>query len=423
MTPSTAPLPAGRSLRGVRAAAGQWWPAAAVLTLVVASEYKWRLRPNDQAVAGEPDPFVLLEIGLYALVAVLLFLRFRPGSRLRRAELPVTYLAYAYAVVLAGSALYAPYPELALVRGAQVLVLLALSRSIARHADDAALHRVAHAYAVLMAGSVVFGVLVPFPRLPTQPDRFTWLYVHPVQAGSMLAVAVVLLTAYALTGGLARTGPRWPPPAYWALLAVCAGGLVATKTRGAVAGAVVGVLVVLWTRWRGRRRVEAALVSTTVLVVAVLGAGRWIEAYFARGESAERLATLNSRTDLWEYAIELFARQPLYGYGLTASRGLFLERIGLGGGHNALVNLLVDTGTVGALVWLALLAALLVTALRLARTRPALRVERMVVLSVLLAMLANSVFTEGMGAPATALCTWLFVLLAWVAVAHRTGSP
>ncbi|WP_370949024.1 O-antigen ligase family protein [Amycolatopsis sp. cg5] len=392
---------------------GAIWPVACVLALVVASDYKFRLRANDQAVTGNADLFVLAEIGTYGLVAVFLFVRFRPNTRVRRPDV-VTFLSYAYALILAGSALYSPYLKLALVRGAQVLVVLALSRALARHAKPADMHRLAHGFFVLIAGSVLFGLLVHFPQGKLQAGRFTWLYVHPVEAGEMLAIAVVLLAGYVLAHGLDRAGPRWPLPVYLVLLAICVGGLVATKTRGAVIGAIVGVLLVVWTRWRGQRKVEAGVVLAVVLITIALSSSSAIESFFARGESLAKLSTLNSRTDLWGYAFELFPQHPLYGFGLTASRGLFLESIGLGGGHNALVNLLMDTGILGAACWLALLAAVLLAARRLS-----LPVERMMILSALPAMIANSVFTEGLGAPANVGCTWLFVLAAWVNVARR----
>jgi O-antigen ligase len=405
-----------------RAAAGRRWPVLCVVALIVASDYKFRLRANDQSVAGNADPFVLLEIGLYALVGCFLFVRFRPRPRIRRGTL-LTCLGFAYALVLAGSALYAPYPELALVRAGQVLVVLALSRSIARHGTLADLHRIAHGYLLLITGSVLFGLLMPFPQLPTQTGRFTWLYVHPVQAGEMLAIAVVLLAGYVVTNGLERTGPRWRLPVYPALLAVCAGSLLATKTRGAVLGAIVGILVVVWTRWRGQRKVEAGVVLAVVLIAIALTSSSAIESFFARGESLATLSTLNSRTDLWGYAFDLFPQHPLYGFGLTSSRGLFLDTIGLGGGHNAVVNLLIDTGALGAFTWLALLAALLITTMRLSRTRtgPASR-DRCLILALTLAMIANSVFTEGLGAPANVACTWLFVIIAWVNLAVNRSA-
>lgn len=412
---SSAPAAVGRAR--LRPARPPVWPVLCVLALVVVSDFQFRLRENNQAVAGNADPFVLLEIATYGCVALFLFLRFRPRPVLRRTS-RLVYLGYAYGAVLAGSAVYSPYLALALVRAGQVVVVIALLRAIALHTDIRTPHRIAHAFAGLMAACVVVGMVMPFPRLPLQEERFTWLYVHPVQAGEMLAIAVVVLAGYVITTGLERGGPHWPLGIYLVLLALCGGGLIATRTRGAVLGAAVGVAVVLWTRWRGARKLEVVALGTVFVAMIAVSGAEAIEQYFARGESVDRLASLNARTDLWEHAFELVAQHPLYGYGLTASRGLFLESMGLGGGHNALVNLLVDTGLLGALLWLALLAGIGIAASRLLRSTGASRVDGILVLAVLLGMIANSVFTEGLGSPANASFTWLYLLLAWVLLAR-----
>jgi exopolysaccharide production protein ExoQ len=395
------------------------WPVVCVLLLVVASDYKLRLRADTQSLSGNPDPMVLFEVAAYAGVAAFLFFRFHPTIRLKRANMLV-FSAYAYVAILVVSALYSPYHALAVVRACQVVVVLALCRSIARHAGRSALHEIAHGYAVLVAGSVVFGVLVPFPRLRTQPDRFTWLYLHPVIAGQFLAIAVVVLIAYLFGRPLDSPGPRWPVSVYLLLLAVCAGGLVATQTRGAVFGAAFGVLVVVWTRWRGSRKIEVGVILIVVLAAVALIATSSIESFFERGESLQQLSTLNSRTDLWSEALALFPQHPLYGFGLTTSKGLFLDTIGLGGGHNAFMNLLIDTGAIGVTVWLVLLVVLIGSALRITPAAQELRLDRIMILAVMLSMIAESIFVEGLGAPANVACTWLFLMVAWADTATRS---
>jgi hypothetical protein len=42
--------------------------------------------------------------------------------------------------------------------------------------------------------------------------------------------------------------------------------------------------------------------------------------------------------------------------------------------------------------------------------------DRGIVLALLVGMFANGMFTDELGAPANAMCTWLFVLLAWVGI-------
>ncbi|HEY2694178.1 MAG TPA: O-antigen ligase family protein [Pseudonocardiaceae bacterium] len=391
----------------------EYWPIVCVLAFVVASDYKFRLRADNDTINGQADIFVLVEVATYALIACFLFWRFKPTFRLRRAD-AVTYLGYAYIAVCAGSALYSPYHALALVRAGQMVVVLAFARSVARHASPDAPHRIAHAYAVLITASVIFGVLVPFPKLPSQPGRFTWLYIHPVEAGMLLAIAVIILTAYLLGGRVPRSGPRWHIGVYALLWLIDVGALLATGTRGAAIGALVGIVIVIATRWRGIRKLEIALVGGVALGGAVLALAPEITAFVARGESAAQLETLNFRTDLWSQALADFAQHPLYGFGFTADRGLFLDTTGLGGGHNAIINLLVDTGLVGTAVWFALLIAIGLTVYRL---RPrGMATDRGIVLALLVGMFANGMFTDELGAPANAMCTWLFVLLAWVGI-------
>ena len=401
--------PAARRL--ARQAPAEYWPVVCVLAFVVASDYKFRLRADNDTINGQADIFVVMEVATYALIACFLFWRFKPTFRLRRAD-PVAYLGYAYAAVCVGSAFYSPYHALALVRAGQVVVVLAFARSVARHASPAAPHRIAHAYAVLITLSVLFGVAVPYPELPSQPGRFTWLYIHPVEAGMLLAIAVIILTAYLLGGRVHRNGPRWHLGVYAVLWLIDVGALLATGTRGAAIGALAGIVIVVATRWRGIRKLEIALVGVVALGGGVLALYPEITAFIARGESAAQLETLNFRTDLWSEALSDFAVHPLYGFGFTADRGLFLDTTGLGGGHNAIINMLVDTGLVGTAVWFALLIGLGLAAYRL---RPrGMSTDRGIVLALLIGMFANSMFTDELGAPANAMCTWLFVLLGWV---------
>ncbi len=387
-----------------------------MLAFVLASDYKFRLRADNDTIQGQADIFVVIEIAVYGLIACWLFWRFRPTFRLRRADW-CTYLGYAYVAVCVGSALYSPYHALAVVRAAQMGVVLAFARSVARHASVAAPHRIAHGYVLLISGSVIFGVVDRYPELPSQPGRFTWLYIHPVEAGMLLTIAVIILTAYMLGIRVARSGPVWHLAVYVVLWLLCVGALVGTGTRGAALGALVGILVVVATRWRGIRKLEIALVGGIGVGALALVASPEIAAFIARGETTAQLETLNFRTDLWSEALADFAQHPLYGYGFTADRGLFLDSTGLGGGHNAIINLLVDTGVVGTAVWFALLIAMAGTAYRL---RPrGMSTDRGMVLAVLLGMFVNSMFTDELGAPANAMCTWLFVLLAWIALMRR----
>jgi O-antigen ligase len=130
------------------------------------------------------------------------------------------------------------------------------------------------------------------------------------------------------------------------------------------------------------------------------------------------LATLNSRTTLWSEAFGYLRKRPIFGYGLTASRSLFLDTLGLGGAHNGFVNVSTDAGIVGAAWWLGLLAILGITLRRLARQcRFVLDVALLA--GTLAFLVVDSLTTEGLGTPANSAVTWLFVVTAWVVVLQR----
>jgi O-antigen ligase len=114
----------------------------------------------------------------------------------------------------------------------------------------------------------------------------------------------------------------------------------------------------------------------------------------------------------------------MFGYGVTASRGLFYDTLNLGGGHNAAVNVFVELGLVGLAAWLALLVVLIFGVRRIPiRAFPGLRVDRALLLGVITFLLIDGVFYEGLGATTNVASTWFFVCIAWLSVARRdTGD-
>jgi O-antigen ligase len=391
------------------------WPTLCALLLFFASDYKLRVRENDQSISGRADPFVLLEVGLYGLVALFLVTHFDLPPRIRRVSTPV-FLATGWVVVMVVSVTYSPYPVLAAIRATELVIVLALARAMARHASRAQLHHLAHWFIVLVAGSVIFGILFPMPRFPLQQDRFTWLRLHPVQAGIFVGVATVLAVLYLLAGSAARPGPIWPRWLYAVLLLLVGGGLIGTNTRGATLGAGVGILLVAFATRSGRRKLDAAVLLGVGGIAVTLASSAQIAAFFARGEDARRLASLNSRTTLWSEAWVFIREQPLYGWGLGATRGLFLESIGLGGAHNAVINTLVDTGVVGCLLWLGIVVSVAVLAARVRSTEADVRWDRALIFGVLAFLVVDGIFTEAPAAAANVGSTWLLLLVGWLDV-------
>jgi len=94
----------------------RWWVAALVLPLMIASDWKLRRRASADALSGHADVQVIVEIGVYGLVAVYLALRHGAAPRLRRTT-PLLFSMWLFGGILFFSAFYAVYPPLAIARG------------------------------------------------------------------------------------------------------------------------------------------------------------------------------------------------------------------------------------------------------------------------------------------------------------------
>ncbi|WP_431901288.1 O-antigen ligase family protein [Nonomuraea sp. bgisy101] len=388
----------------------------APIGLILASEYKLRSRGIGEAIGGGVDTQILLEIGIYGLVALYLYRKFgiRPP---RRVTSVLLVLAWVFALYVAMSVLWTPYPQFAAVRAAQLLVTASVCQVVASRATREDMHRLAHVFIGLVVVSVGIGVAMPLPRTPNTQDRFNWLYVHPVTAGIFLGIALLLAFAFLLPGGPPRL---WRKSFYVVALVVTGGALVATGTRGAAAGCVVGLAVLLLCSRGPRGRAELLLFALPLGALAALAFSEEIIGFATRGESAEQLESLNSRTDLWTLALDATMKQPIFGNGASSARGLFLEQIGLGGGHNAFVNVIVEGGAVGLVAFSLLCFVTMTFQLSLTRIKE-VRAEAALLLSLMAFLLVDAMTADMMAASANVASIWLFLIVAWTCVV--SGKP
>ncbi|MBO2446997.1 O-antigen ligase family protein [Actinomadura barringtoniae] len=395
------------------------WTLVLPLALMLASDYKLRSRSAEQTVGGGADFTVLLEIAVYGAAALFLVWRFGLRPPTRRIT-GLQFAAWVFAGFVALSALWSPFKSLGTVRAVQLLITMMVAHALATRATRADMRRLAHAFIGIVLVSVAIGVAHPFPRSAHTKDRFNWLFVHPVTAGVYLAIAILLVVGYLIR----YTAPwerQWHPAIYVGALAVLSGALIATGTRGAAAGCAVGMLVLLAGARGPRGRIDVIVIGAAVAALGALAFSDKILAFAERGESAQSLASLNSRTELWSLAMKAYSQSPIFGRGLGASRGLFLDDIGLGGGHNAFVNTLVDQGAVGTAAFAVLLLTLAFVLLLVLRNR-SLRADGGMVLGILAMFVVDSITTEGLATPANVSGIWLLLLVAWTEVLRRQGG-
>ena len=399
------------------------WVAVLTLALCVASEYKFRARAVDQTINGRIDPFIVIELSIYALVGLFL-LRTMPCPPRLRAANRVQVTRWIYVGGLAASATYAAYPALAAGRAGELLVSAAFVQAVQRHATSQHLRLMASAFVVLVGASVLIGLLHRFPGPPVQRHRFTWLYLHQITAANYCGVAVVFCTALWLSKRRAnrarREGRRrWSGIVYAALFVLIVAALLSTRTRSAIGATVVALLVYALLMTRDfRKRLDLLVVLTLSGVATLVAFGPQILGYVSRGEGGSKLATFNERTQLWSRAFAELARNPLFGHGIGSSHGLFLSTTGLGGAHDAAINVLTDAGVIGCFAWAAFLIVVLRAEMRLLKVARG-PMEAPLLLALFAFLAVNSITTEGLGAPANVQQLMLFLSSAWVVILYR----
>lgn len=392
------------------------WPTVLGVLMVLGTEYKFRQRQLNDSLTASVDLAILVELGIYAVVIGYLLAYIVAPPRGHRPT-AVLFFMRGYAAMMAMSVVYSTYFMLGAVRSVQLCITVIYASAVATYARRAQVLQLAHAYVGLVTMSVFIGLVYRVPFSALQANRFNWLYVHSVTAGAMLALAITIATGLATNHSRLRLGSaRWPRPIYLGSLAVMTAALIGTQTRGAIAACVVGVFVVIFLTVPARERLPLGALGVLGLGLTIVGFWSTIMTYLTRGESVENFATVSNRTELWGIAADLVAEKPFTGWGLSTSRGIFYEQVGLGGAHNAFVNVAVDGGVPGLLLWLSLVVAILVGIVRLQRIKHA---DAPLLGGLLACLLVNGLTVEGVGSGIGVSALWLLILGAWVGVLQR----
>ncbi|MEP4592611.1 MAG: O-antigen ligase family protein, partial [Ilumatobacter sp.] len=333
----------GAARRALKPVERDRWLWLLPLVAIVATEYKFRRRPIDEALGGAVDLMIIAELGVYALIGLWAVWRLAP-TRPRLTALTVAM--WGYILTTAASSLYSTFPLLALARGVQLVIIGAVVHVIATDGRIRHLTKLIHGWIVLLTVSIAVGLAYVAPTTGPQEGRFTWLHVHSVSAGSMLALSTPILLGLWLSARqrdnpIALPWPRW---VYGSLLVAHGVFLLATRTRGSIGGCFVALAVMAWI-WSGQKaKPQLVLASLVGGGASLLAFGATVLSFLTRGESADQIGTFNRRTEIWSLAWESFLDRPLHGLGFTSAKGVFFDETGLGGAHNAVVNVVSDAG-------------------------------------------------------------------------------
>jgi|HubBroStandDraft_6_1064221.scaffolds.fasta_scaffold00009_93 hypothetical protein len=126
-----------------------------------------------------------------------------------------------------------------------------------------------------------------------------------------------IIAAVAICRLLPTAGRKFNRTWYVVLLIMGVVTMVFSQTRSAMAGFLVGVLLMLV--FTGRKLLIAGLGIASVAALALTGAGKLFVEFLERGQSQAEIMSLSSRTIWWTVAWNAFKQHPFTGLGAFAA--------------------------------------------------------------------------------------------------------
>lgn len=187
-------------------------------------------------------------------------------------------------------------------------------------------------------------------------ERFQGLFYGPHALARPATICLIILASRAAKLSLSLSAVLW---------VVIGLSLFLTFSRQAYLGVAIGVAVTLFLRGTGTIRGYAVLVGVLVAIGLVTIAelnGFSVLSALSRGEGDD-VASLTGRTFIWQAAIELIKLQPFLGYGFGAGGSALEDYYSAGvygwrtyNVHNGFLQVLLDGGVVGFLIFLGALS-------------------------------------------------------------------
>jgi O-antigen ligase len=301
----------------------------------------------------EGDPlFQMIYFGVYVITAFLVLLRINQATEVAFAD--------KFLLVLVGLAVLSTFwsyaPELTIRRGIALFgttlfgIYLALRFSL-----DQLLRLVAYACAVILAFSLFFGLFLPSYGIMQESHLGAWqgAFTHKNQLGRMMAFSVLVFSLTSFT-------QLWLRSLFFLgrILAVTLIVLSTSTSALVVSGSTfVALILSRLLRWRSTVALAAGLSLTAF--GGLTGLYLWDYADIILAGFGRDL-TFTGRTELWLASLEAARSQLWLGHGYT---GFWLGWAGESAqvwsavqweppdAHNGWLNLLLDLGIVGAVLF------------------------------------------------------------------------
>jgi O-antigen ligase len=342
-----------QGFRNLHSLAGKlvWWHWLWMLILL--STFVYRIR-DSQLAASEPiDAWAVFRLLPEAIVAFWLLSRLlnRRTSWLQSLFQGLVGALCVYALACVTSSLWSVKPSWTLYKSCEYLLdvsVLAAALSVIRSVEtyESLFNWVWTLCAVELMFTWFGTILWPNEAWDQLPTRL--IGVFPIQSSNAIGASGAILAVIAF-GRLQPAAGRCSQRS-WNTVVFVFGivSMLASKTRNAMAGFVVGVLLVLVVSNRAKIAAFITLVSGALLISASNRA--LLVDYLHREQNADQLESLTGRMQWWEFAWQQFTKHPLTGLGAYAG-GKFAVLSKLGFGDTAHLHNDYLEAIVGTSIW------------------------------------------------------------------------
>jgi O-antigen ligase len=349
----------------------------------------WITREGAVTGVTSLDASAVLQIGSAIMAMGICALAFLKAGWVSGKGLLPASLLIVYGFLGVAAAGYSPIPMLSVYKAGLVIVdgllVVALISFIRKEADVRALFELTYfVFTVYLVGAAIGGVLWPELAYKEIGGLFgvimngTLPYMNANELG-FLSVVIAVISLHRLS----EQSPPVPKLYYLASLALSGFMLILSQARTSIAAFVV-VLVFLTMYLPRMRKLAFPLIIAGGIFVIFAGLESVEDVaveYLRRGATDQQLETLSGRTGLWEYGWNMIMAAPIFGHGFEAGVKYGGVKFGIPIGahmHNAHMQVVVNSGFAGYVVWLSMILIVCVaTTAIFFRTRREKNIKRM----------------------------------------------
>lgn len=348
-----------------------WWHGLWFLILI--SSLVFRIRDAAEAQSLPIDGYATLRVLPEGIIGLYLLIHFlRKGSSLQRSFWQGLAGAMSvYGLICLTSAFWSVKPSWTLYKSAEFLLDVSVLAAVLATVESVETYKEFFNWTLILCGIELLWTWIGAAIWPAEALHSTYparlVGVFPIQSANAIGASGAVLSIVAFARLTALAGCRFKTA--WNLLLFVFGvaSMLACRTRAALAGFAVALLMVMVFSRRARK---FAVVSTGLLLTAYLFLlafnaapspdALWahvaspdgeIASFLQRGQSQDQLESLTGRMEWWHLAWQQFMTHPITGLGAYAG-GKFgvLSKMGLGDTpqlHSDYLETLVGTSVWG----------------------------------------------------------------------------